>query len=213
MKFSAIILALTFGAAAAFAPVTRSARSSVSGPAPRAAPRTIPCQRRHRSTRRYVPRPRATPPAAWQPHRPVTPSACHRPTPRDLNDTPLGVFSAPATLSQPVPVLRRTTALADSPSRSRQVRVNAEPTGDLNGWVPDENAFAWGLPGSLDPVPEFDPAGFAEGCTLNEMKRYREAEVRYLHTPTCQPLALASSPSPLPSPSPSSSRPAADCRR
>lgn len=33
----------------------------------------------------------------------------------------------------------------------------------LNGWTPDENAFAWGLPGSLDPVPEFDPFGFAKG--------------------------------------------------
>ena len=33
----------------------------------------------------------------------------------------------------------------------------------LNGWVPDESKFAYGLPGSLDPVPEFDPAGFAAG--------------------------------------------------
>merc|ERR1711939_746419 len=30
-----------------------------------------------------------------------------------------------------------------------------------------------------DPVPEFDPAGFATDCTLNEMKRYREAEVTH----------------------------------
>eukprot|EP00621_Florenciella_sp_RCC1693_P001968 CAMPEP_0182534542 /NCGR_PEP_ID=MMETSP1323-20130603/15966_1 /TAXON_ID=236787 /ORGANISM="Florenciella parvula, Strain RCC1693" /LENGTH=88 /DNA_ID=CAMNT_0024744569 /DNA_START=56 /DNA_END=319 /DNA_ORIENTATION=+ len=46
----------------------------------------------------------------------------------------------------------------------------------LNGWVPDENAFAWGLPGALEPMGNFDPAGFADGCSLNEMKRYREAE-------------------------------------
>jgi len=49
----------------------------------------------------------------------------------------------------------------------------------LNGWVPDENAFAWGLPGALEPMGNFDPAGFADGCSLNEMKRYREAEVTH----------------------------------
>jgi hypothetical protein len=67
-------------------------------------------------------------------------------------------------------------------STGRSVRANAEveaSTGGLNGWVPDENAFAWGLPGSLDPVPEFDPAGFATDCSLQEMKRYREAEVTH----------------------------------
>merc|ERR1719421_2387550 len=68
---------------------------------------------------------------------------------------------------------------------ARSVRLNAEipaeasSMGPLNGWVPDENAFAWGLPGSLDPVPEFDPAGFATDCSLQEMKRYREAEVTH----------------------------------
>merc|ERR1712086_851367 len=50
---------------------------------------------------------------------------------------------------------------------------------ELNGWVPDENEFAWGLPGSLDPVGNFDPAGFAEGCSLNQMKTYREAELQH----------------------------------
>jgi len=65
---------------------------------------------------------------------------------------------------------------------ARSVRVNAESSGSmdsLNGWVPDESKFAYGLPGSLDPVPEFDPAGFAADCTLGEMKRYREAEVTH----------------------------------
>ena len=46
----------------------------------------------------------------------------------------------------PAPSGRASTAVRDS----------------LNGWVPDESKFAWGLPGSLPPVGEFDPAGFAK---------------------------------------------------
>jgi len=45
--------------------------------------------------------------------------------------------------------------------------------------VPDESEFAYGLPGSLDPVPFFDPAGFATDATLEDMKMYREAEVTH----------------------------------
>jgi hypothetical protein len=49
----------------------------------------------------------------------------------------------------------------------------------LNGWVPDEGSFAWGLPGSLDPAPQFDPFNFAEGTPLNTMKQWREAETQH----------------------------------
>lgn len=49
----------------------------------------------------------------------------------------------------------------------------------LNGWVPDESKFAYGLPGSLDPVPEFDPLGFAAGADLSQIKKYREAELQH----------------------------------
>eukprot|EP00560_Eucampia_antarctica_P008866 CAMPEP_0197822962 /NCGR_PEP_ID=MMETSP1437-20131217/280_1 /TAXON_ID=49252 ORGANISM="Eucampia antarctica, Strain CCMP1452" /NCGR_SAMPLE_ID=MMETSP1437 /ASSEMBLY_ACC=CAM_ASM_001096 /LENGTH=239 /DNA_ID=CAMNT_0043421875 /DNA_START=72 /DNA_END=791 /DNA_ORIENTATION=+ len=49
----------------------------------------------------------------------------------------------------------------------------------LNGWVPDESQFAWGLPGSLDPVPAFDPLGFAEDVDLNRIKTLREAELQH----------------------------------
>jgi len=49
----------------------------------------------------------------------------------------------------------------------------------LNGWVPDETKFAYGLPGSLDPAPEFDPLGFAENADLNQIKKYREAEIQH----------------------------------
>ena len=44
---------------------------------------------------------------------------------------------------------------------------------------PDESAFAWGLPGSLEPAGAFDPWGFSEGKSLEEMKMYREAEVTH----------------------------------
>merc|ERR1719155_141121 len=50
---------------------------------------------------------------------------------------------------------------------------------NLNGWTPNEAEFAWGLPGTLDPVPSFDPYGFSEGKSLEEMKMYREAEVTH----------------------------------
>ena len=49
----------------------------------------------------------------------------------------------------------------------------------LNGWTPDEKAFAYGLPGSLDPVPEFDPLGFAADADLDKVKQYREAELQH----------------------------------
>merc|ERR1719238_378767 len=68
------------------------------------------------------------------------------------------------------------SAFVVSPRRSMRVTTQKA---ELNGWVPDESKFAWGLPGSLDPVPEFDPFGFAQDCSLEEMKRYREAEVTH----------------------------------
>merc|ERR1719231_2008820 len=56
---------------------------------------------------------------------------------------------------------------------------NEGSLGPLNGWVPDANAFAYGLPGSLDPVPGFDPAGFCAGKSIEEVKMLREAEVTH----------------------------------
>jgi len=50
---------------------------------------------------------------------------------------------------------------------------------DLNGWVPDESKFAFGLPGTLDPVPDFDPLGFTKDADLQQMKQYREAETQH----------------------------------
>jgi len=50
----------------------------------------------------------------------------------------------------------------------------------INGWVPDESAPCYGLPGAVAPTGFFDPLGFAQtGITLNEIKRNREAEVMH----------------------------------
>jgi len=46
-------------------------------------------------------------------------------------------------------------------------------------FTPDSNAFAYGLPGSLDPVGNFDPLGFAEGKDFETIKQYREAELQH----------------------------------
>merc|ERR1719269_24957 len=52
------------------------------------------------------------------------------------------------------------------------------PTTSVNGWAPDQSKFCYGLPGSLLPVREFDPLGFAQG-SCNDIKLYREAEVQH----------------------------------
>jgi len=50
----------------------------------------------------------------------------------------------------------------------------------INGWVPSTSLPLYGLPGAVAPLGYFDPLGFSqEGITLNEVKRYREAEVMH----------------------------------
>eukprot|EP01082_Thalassiosira_pseudonana_P000665 g1660.t1 g1660 contig10:2532965-2534002(-) len=50
----------------------------------------------------------------------------------------------------------------------------------LNGWQPDESAFAWGLPGTPAPFADgFDPLGFAANTDLATMKKWREAEAQH----------------------------------
>ena len=46
-------------------------------------------------------------------------------------------------------------------------------------FVPDSTKFAYGLPGSLDPVGAFDPLGFCEGKDFETIKQYREAELQH----------------------------------
>ena len=68
-------------------------------------------------------------------------------------------------------------ASAFAPAATTQTRASALKV--ANGWEPDAAKFAYGLPGSLSPVGEFDPFGFAKDCTLDQMKLYREAEVTH----------------------------------
>jgi len=47
-------------------------------------------------------------------------------------------------------------------------------------FVPDSTKFAYGIPGSLDPVPEFDPMGFVgRAADFETIKQYREAELQH----------------------------------
>jgi hypothetical protein len=73
-------------------------------------------------------------------------------------------------------LLTGASAFAPSQVTKTTTALNAA---DLNGWVADENKFAWGLPGSIAPIADFDPAGFAAGADLETMKNYREAETQH----------------------------------
>ena len=60
-----------------------------------------------------------------------------------------------------------------------KVATPAAGSPSINGWVADESQFAYGLPGSLDPVPEFDPLGFTKKADLMRIKTLREAETQH----------------------------------
>lgn len=50
----------------------------------------------------------------------------------------------------------------------------------INGWVPKEGYYLWGLPGAIAPTGYFDPLGFCrENLPVNDAKRMREAEVQH----------------------------------
>ena len=73
-------------------------------------------------------------------------------------------------------------ASAFAPTAKQQTTSSlniASGSDNLNGWVPDESKFAYGLPGSLDPVPDFDPFGYAINADISTMKTYREAEITH----------------------------------
>jgi len=67
-----------------------------------------------------------------------------------------------------------------TPPVEMQEAPSAPVIAPINGWVPDESAPCYGLPGALAPTGFFDPLGFAQtGITLNDIKRNREAEVMH----------------------------------
>jgi hypothetical protein len=59
-----------------------------------------------------------------------------------------------------------------------QAQTNTQ-LNSLNGWTPDANAFAYGLPGSTGPIENFDPLGFAKDASLEKIKGFREAELQH----------------------------------
>jgi len=72
------------------------------------------------------------------------------------------------------------SAFTSSVSPSTKTKtVTVLHAASMNDWVPDSSKFAYGLPGSLEPVGEFDPLGFAADADLQTMKRYREAETTH----------------------------------
>jgi len=72
------------------------------------------------------------------------------------------------------------SATAFAPSKHQASRTSfTTKLYSLNGWKPDPNKFAYGLPGSIAPVPDFDPLNFAEGADLERMKQFREAETQH----------------------------------
>lgn len=67
-------------------------------------------------------------------------------------------------------------AFAPSKMAKTSTALNAQ---SLNGWTPNANEFAWGLPGALAPVETgFDPLGLSQ-VDLNTIKKYREAEIQH----------------------------------
>jgi len=65
------------------------------------------------------------------------------------------------------------SAFAPSSNNVKTTSLNAV------NWQPDQSAFAYGLPGSLDPAPEFDPLGLAKDQSLETLKKWREAETQH----------------------------------
>jgi hypothetical protein len=93
-----------------------------------------------------------------------------------LAPTFLGAASAFA----PAPASSFSGALAMSESTASEPEQPSAPAvKPINGWVPDEKKFSFGLPGSVAPLGEFDPFGFCKGRNLEGVKRFREAEVMH----------------------------------
>ncbi|MGK3737697.1 MAG: hypothetical protein ACI8RD_008070, partial [Bacillariaceae sp.] len=49
----------------------------------------------------------------------------------------------------------------------------------INGWTADPTKFCAGLPGAISPLGNFDPLGFTTDLPIQEIKRFREAEVTH----------------------------------
>jgi len=96
-----------------------------------------------------------------------------------LASTAITTASAFLAASPNTSPLSTITAL-NAASPQTKASSSTAPAPDLNGWVPNDSKFAFGLPGALDPIPDgFDPLGFAANADLQQMKGYREAETTH----------------------------------
>mmetsp|Transcript_14515 Transcript_14515/g.21431 ORF Transcript_14515/g.21431 Transcript_14515/m.21431 type:complete len:259 (+) Transcript_14515:194-970(+) len=87
---------------------------------------------------------------------------------------------APAPATETTFALRSTEPAEEVEIAVADVTPIAPSVAAINGWVPDEFAPCYGLPGAIAPTGFFDPLGFAQaGISLNEVKRNREAEVMH----------------------------------
>jgi len=69
------------------------------------------------------------------------------------------------------------TAFTPSKVAKTSTAINVET---LNGWTPDENKMAYGLPGAIAPFEEgFDPLNLSDGQDLSTMRYFREAETQH----------------------------------
>merc|ERR1712232_188747 len=68
-------------------------------------------------------------------------------------------------------------SMADVSATEEEEEATAYPT--VNGWTADPSAFCAGLPGATAPLGEFDPLGFTKNLPVQEIKRFREAEVTH----------------------------------
>ena len=94
--------------------------------------------------------------------------------------TILAVTVAHALAFTPSTHYANTTPLRMSEFPAEIDEITAEPTvAPINGWVPDKSLPCYGLPGAISPLGFFDPLGFTKDMELNEVKRFREAEIMH----------------------------------
>lgn len=75
--------------------------------------------------------------------------------------------------------LLSSSATAFSPSHIAADKTSSTRL-DASNWIPDQNEFAYGLPGAVAPFAGgFDPLGLSQGKTLKEVKYFREAETQH----------------------------------
>merc|ERR1719253_946977 len=80
----------------------------------------------------------------------------------------------------PASTQMKTSKLSLSDVTSEEVAEPEKPEyPTLNGWTADPTKFCAGLPGAVAPMGEFDPLGFTKDLPVQEIKRYREAEVMH----------------------------------